>query len=73
MSISNAMPNITQENFNNNGFGYDLMYAPHGTVFTRWCAENNIQNSDGKGMLLELSKEAFFRWRHIRVDNINPI
>jgi shikimate dehydrogenase len=73
MSINNNMPNISVNNFTNNSFGYDLMYAPQGTIFTLWCEKNHIQNSDGKGMLLELSKEAFYRWRHIRVDDINPI
>lgn len=53
--------------FNKAALGYDLMYAPKGTVFTRWCQAQQIKNSDGRGMLIELSKIAFYRWRHIRV------
>jgi len=72
MSINRQLPNISLENFKQNAFGYDLMYAPSGTVFTQWCQTNKINSSDGKGMLLELSKEAFLKWREVNVctDNI---
>ncbi|WP_440617541.1 shikimate dehydrogenase [Cysteiniphilum sp. 6C5] len=58
------------DNFTSGALAYDLMYAPNGTVFTTWCQSNNIQATDGKGMLLELSKIAFQHWRGlIRVLN----
>lgn len=72
MSISQTMPDLNRNHFTDNGFGYDLMYAPDGTVFTHWCDQQGIANSDGKGMLVELSKAAFYRWRGIKVDHINP-
>jgi len=64
-SIGGQMLPITTNNFTNNGFGYDLMYADNGTVFTNWCDANGIKFSDGKGMLLELSKAVFKFWRKL--------
>lgn len=71
MSINQKLPNVSIENFKSNAFGYDLMYAPEGTVFTQWCQKSHIKSSDGKGMLLELSKEAFLKWRHVNVNTEN--
>ncbi|AXA32909.1 shikimate dehydrogenase [Francisella adeliensis] len=64
-SISNKMLPLSTNNFTSQAFGYDLMYAQDGTVFTNWCGQNNITSSDGKGMLEELSKAVFKCWRNI--------
>ncbi|MFZ9035114.1 MAG: shikimate dehydrogenase [Francisellaceae bacterium] len=58
---------LERRNFNDNALAYDLMYAPTGTVFTNWCQQQGIAASDGKGMLLELSKVAFYLWRDIDI------
>ena len=60
-----ALP-LSKSNFNPNALGYDLMYAENGTVFTKWCDNENIRSADGKGMLQELSKEVFKFWRNIK-------
>jgi shikimate dehydrogenase len=64
-SIGGQILPITTDNFTENSFAYDLMYAENGTVFTNWCTENGIKSSDGKGMLLELSKAVFKFWRKL--------
>ncbi|MBK2125030.1 shikimate dehydrogenase [Fangia hongkongensis] len=56
---------VTSSHFTQGALGYDLMYAPDGTVFTKWCDQHKIRSSDGTGMLMELSKIAFTRWRGI--------
>ncbi|BCD91949.1 shikimate dehydrogenase (NADP(+)) [Francisella halioticida] len=62
-SIYEEMLPLKATNFSKNAFGYDLMYADGGTVFTKWCQDNNIFAADGKGMLQELSKAVFKYWR----------
>ena len=64
-SINGAFLPVAKENFNQDAIAYDLMYGTGGTVFTKWCQENYIKTSDGKGMLLELSKLAFEHWRGV--------
>ena len=64
-SIDGQMLPLSKDNFVENGFAYDLMYAENGTIFTKWCDDNNIQNADGKGMLMELSKAVFKYWRNL--------
>lgn len=66
-SINGEMLPISSKNFSDNAFAYDLMYAEGGTVFTNWCSKEKIKSSDGKGMLLELSKAAFSRWRGVNI------
>ena len=58
-----ALP-LSKANFSQNALGYDLMYAENGTVFTEWCDNQNIQSTDGRGMLQELSKAVFKFWRN---------
>ncbi len=70
-SIQQQMLPINTQLFKNNGFGYDLMYAPNGTVFTQWCQTHQINSADGKGMLLELSKAIFKIWRGIEPSTKN--
>ena len=62
-SIYQEMLPLKVTNFSKNAFAYDLMYAEEGTIFTKWCQENNIHAADGKGMLQELSKAVFKYWR----------
>ncbi len=64
-SVEGQVLPLTSAHFKQSAVGYDLMYAPDGTVFTKWCDQYNIRNSDGKGMLIELSKLAFSRWRGV--------
>ena len=64
-SIARVRLPLSINNFTENALAYDLMYACNGTVFTDWCQSNSIQAIDGKGMLLELSKIAFYYWRGI--------
>ncbi|QIW09203.1 shikimate dehydrogenase [Francisella sp. LA112445] len=64
-SIYNQMLPIGTTNFSKGAFAYDLMYADGGTIFTRWCQDNNIHAADGKGMLQELSKAVFKYWRKL--------
>jgi shikimate dehydrogenase len=64
-SIENNMLPVSSSNFNKNAIGYDLMYLKSGTVFTKWCNNNNILAYDGLGMLLELSSEVFKIWRGV--------
>lgn len=64
-SVEGTQLPITIDHFNANGFGYDLMYHSNGTVFTQWCKAKNIACADGKGMLIEISREIFKRWRGI--------
>lgn len=59
-----ALP-LKKEQFSQDSFGYDLMYHSDGTVFTLWCQKQNIPCADGKGMLIEISREIFKRWRGI--------
>ncbi len=67
-SINQTMLPISSTIFSEQGFGYDLMYAPQGTVFTKWCQKNNIPSIDGKGMLIELSAIIFEMWRGVKPD-----
>lgn len=64
-SISNQMLPLSTNNFAPQAFGYDLMYAQNGTIFTKWCNKNSIASADGKGMLEELSKAVFMFWRKL--------
>ena len=64
-SIINQIPLLSPQNFKPQAFGYDLMYKEGGTVFTHWCLSHGIKCSDGKGMLVELSKAVFKKWRNI--------
>ena len=64
-SVDGAQLPVTIEHFNANGFGYDLMYHTSGTVFTQGCKAKNIACADGKGMLIEISREIFKRWRGV--------
>jgi len=64
-SISCISLPLKKDFFNKKAFGYDIMYMNKPTVFNQWCTKNHIQNVDGKGMLLEISKLAFFMWRGI--------
>ncbi|WP_116964416.1 shikimate dehydrogenase [Fastidiosibacter lacustris] len=66
-SIDNQQLPLDLTNFNKGALGYDLMYAQNGTVFTHWCKQNGINAVDGKGMLTELSKIAFYCWRGVRI------
>ena len=70
-SIQQQMLPISTQTFKKDGFGYDLMYTPNGTVFTRWCQTHKINSADGKGMLLELSKAIFKVWRGIEPSTKN--
>jgi shikimate dehydrogenase len=70
-SIQQKMLPISPKSFKENSFGYDLMYAANGTVFTQWCQTHKINNADGKGMLLELSKAIFKIWRGIEPSTKN--
>ena len=67
LSLTNTPPPLEPRHFNTGAFGYDLMYAPEGTAFTRWCQDKGIAAADGKGMLLELSREIFYRWRGVSI------
>lgn len=64
-SIDGISLPLTKFNFTKNAFGYDLMYADKGTVFTQWCSKEGISSADGRGMLKELSKAVFKHWRNI--------
>ena len=66
-SIDGKMLPLSIDNFLENSFGYDLMYNENGTIFTQWCEKNSIKNADGKGMLMELSKVIFQKWRNIKI------
>lgn len=69
-SIGNNTLPLSPHHFKQHGFGYDLMYKDNGTVFTQWCRRHNIAATDGKGMLIEISKIIFYRWRSIKVDSM---
>ncbi len=62
-SIYDELLPLCKNNFNDNAFAYDLMYKEGGTIFTKWCDSINIEWSDGKGMLQELSLAVFKYWR----------
>ena len=64
-NLANQLLPLSPQNFKPEAFAYDLMYGERGTIFTRWCQNNNIKASDGKGMLVELSKVVFKKWRNI--------
>ena len=64
-SISNESLPLKLSYFAKKALAYDLMYAPDGTAFTQWCSTHGINAIDGKGMLMELSKMAFKRWRGV--------
>ncbi len=64
-SINNENLPLKVDYFKQGALAYDLMYAPNGTVFTRWCSAHQIRSMDGKGMLMELSKLAFKQWRGV--------
>ena len=66
-SINNDALPLSPQYFKKGAVGYDLMYREKGTVFTQWCHKNNIASSDGKGMLMEISKMAFYRWRGVKI------
>ncbi|MFT4693997.1 MAG: shikimate dehydrogenase [Francisella sp.] len=61
-SIEGVVLPLSKANFTKDALGYDLMYAEKGTVFTKWCDNQNIKSADGRGMLQELSKAIFKFW-----------
>lgn len=68
-SVNNQNIPISLNNFKPNSFGYDLMYSNNGTIFTNWCNRHGIKAIDGKGMLMELSKLAFYLWRNQKISS----
>ena len=64
-SINNESLSLYSKYFSKNALAYDLGYSPNGTIFTNWCRTNKIQAVEGTGMLMELSKLAFYHWRGI--------
>lgn len=67
-SLSGQLPAIPPSIGHKQTFIYDLMYQPGGTVLTQWAHQNGMRAADGLGMLIELSCEIFYQWRHIRPD-----
>ena len=54
---------VSKKNFHFTSLAYDINYFFSGTTFTNWCRKQHILNSDGSGMILEISKMAFNLWR----------
>lgn len=66
-SLTEKIPNITENILAKNACCYDLAYSNQQTAFVKWGFTHGAKkNLDGLGMLIEQAAEAFFIWRGVR-------
>jgi shikimate dehydrogenase len=64
-SAQGICPPMPDAVFDNHPFCYDLMYGK--SQFLAWAKSMGVTRmADGAGMLLELSKQAFYIWRGVK-------